>query len=376
MKLLFTGGGTGGHFYPIIAIVEEIKKIANEEKLVEPTLYYMSDSPYDRNVLIDNNLIFKQIPAGKLRRYFSIENFTDIFKTIFGIIKAFFVIFKIMPDVIFGKGGYGSFPALFVAKIFGIPVVIHESDSVPGKVNTWAGKFAKRIAISYPEAVSYFPEKRTALIGNPVRKGIMKTEREGARQFLNFEKEIPVVLILGGSQGSQIINQTILDILPKLVEKFQIIHQAGEFNLEEVKKLSESLLKNNQFKNRYRPFDYLNDEAIRMSAGSADIVVSRAGASAISEIASWGLPSVIIPISDSNGDHQRKNAFDYAKSGSAVVIEEKNLTGSVLFFQLEKLLENKEKLSQMSESAKSFAKPDSAYKIAKEILNIALTHER
>src|SRR3989344_4523548 len=138
MKILFTGGGSGGHFYPIIAIAQEIKDVVKEERLLEPHLYYLSPDPYDKRMLFENNIIYRKSPAGKYRRYFSIKNFFDFFKTGWGIIKAVFQVFFIFPDVILSKGGYASFPTLLAARLFRIPLVIHESDSIPGKVNVWA----------------------------------------------------------------------------------------------------------------------------------------------------------------------------------------------------------------------------------------------
>ena len=160
MKIVFTGGGTGGHFYPIIAVAEEINKIAKEEKLLEPELFYIAPDPYDKRALYENNITFKKSPAGKMRRYFSFWNFLDIFKTAFGVIKSTFQIFSIYPDVVFSKGGYASFPTVFASKILRIPVIIHESDAVPGRANLWAGKFARKVAVSYPEAVSYFEKEK------------------------------------------------------------------------------------------------------------------------------------------------------------------------------------------------------------------------
>ncbi len=151
MKILFTGGGTGGHFYPIIAVAKEIQKVTKQEKLLAPELYYMAPTPYDARELFENNILYQKIAAGKMRRYFSIRNFFDLFKTGWGVLSAVFAVFSLYPDVIFGKGGYGSFPVLLAAKLFRIPVIIHESDVKPGRVNTWAGKFAYRVMISHPD---------------------------------------------------------------------------------------------------------------------------------------------------------------------------------------------------------------------------------
>jgi UDP-N-acetylglucosamine--N-acetylmuramyl-(pentapeptide) pyrophosphoryl-undecaprenol N-acetylglucosamine transferase len=155
MKIVFTGGGTGGHFYPIIAIAEKVNQIIDRDKIVQAKLYYFSDDPYDKAALFDNGITFKQIPAGKMRVYFSVQNFFDMFKTFTGVVKAVFALFAIFPDVVVGKGGYSSFPTLLAARILGIPVVIHESDSYPGRVNVWAGKFARRVAVSFQEAAQY-----------------------------------------------------------------------------------------------------------------------------------------------------------------------------------------------------------------------------
>ena len=163
MRILFTGGGSGGHFYPIIAIAKELTEIVKEKKLLKPDLYYMSPTDYNPSLLFENGIIYKKNSAGKLRRYFSIKNFFDFFKTGWGTLTSLIMIWRLYPDVVFGKGGYASFPALMSAKILRIPVVIHESDTSPGIVNMWAGKFAQRIAISYPEAAKFFPAGKAVL---------------------------------------------------------------------------------------------------------------------------------------------------------------------------------------------------------------------
>jgi len=375
MKIVFTGGGSGGHFYPIIAVAEEIREITKNENLLEPDLFFLAPDAYDKKALFELGIEFKKISAGKIRRYFSLKNFFDLFKTGWGIIKSVFIVFNIFPDVIFSKGGYGSFPVVLASKIFRIPLVIHESDSVPGKVNEWSGKFAKRIAISYPEASKYFPKEKVAFTGNPIRKDLLNPSDTGAKEFLKLENDTPIIFIIGGSLGSEIINNVVIGSLSRLVEKYQIIHQTGKENFDEVKKLANIELKESKYKNRYKPFDYLNNVAMKMSAGIADLIVSRAG-STIFQIAAWGIPSIIIPITSSNGDHQRKNAFWYASSGACVVIEENNFSDDILISQIEEIMSNETKRNKMIASAKAFAKIDSAKIIAKEILNIALEHEK
>lgn len=376
MKILLTGGGSGGHFYPLIAVAEEINTIVKEEKLLPVELFYMSDAPHDADMLIENNIQFIKIPAGKARRYFSILNFFDIFKTLSGILSATVRLFHIYPDVVFSKGAYTSFPVLVAARFLRIPVFIHESDSTPGRTNLWAGKFAQRIALSYPSAAKFFNASKVAITGNPVRKNIMMAQApETARQFLNLTESIPVILVIGGSLGARTINDKILSILPDLVSQYYVIHQIGKNNMEETLGTASVVLADNKHKDRYRPFDYLDNLNISMAAGAANLAITRAG-STLFEIAHWGIPSIVIPITDSNGDHQRQNAYYYAGFGGATVIEEGNLSPNILLAEIKRILDDKNIAEKMSQGAKSFVTTDAAHLIAKEILNIGLEHEK
>ncbi len=374
MKILFTGGGTGGHFYPIIAVIEALRVLIEEERLVGVEISFMSDSPYDSDTLLKEDVRFVKINTGKMRRYFSFLNVVDIFKTAVAVWKAFWAIYRDFPDVIFGKGGYASFPALFAARVLGIPVMIHESDSVPGVVNRWAGKFAEKIAISFPESLKYFPINKTALIGNPVRKEILGSTPEEAKEVFQLEGNIPTVLILGGSQGSKNINDNVIDVAPEFAKIANVIHQCGKNNFEEVKSRLSIVLEKSPFKSRYHVFSYLNNEDMRNASSISDIVISRAGASSIFEIAAWGLPSILIPLSSSAQNHQRENAYSYARAGAGEVIEENNLSPHLLLSETKILLEDKKRLNAMKEAAKNFAKPKAARQIARELLNLALKH--
>lgn len=378
MKILMTGGGTGGHFYPLIAVAEDIKELCKKEKILDPQLYFMAPEPYNEKELFDHEITFIPCMAGKRRvsaQGFSlILNIIDMFKMGLGVLSAIGKLYTLFPDVVFAKGGYTSFPALMAARILGIPVIIHESDSVPGRVNLWAGKFADRIAISYKEAVQYFPAHKTAYTGNPVRKDVRQPLTTGAFEYLNLELDVPVILILGGSQGARIINDALLSALPHLVDKYQIIHQTGKANFKEVSTTANVILEGNPHIQRYHPFDYLNTLAMRMAAGVATLIISRGG-STIFEIALWGTPSILVPITTSNGDHQRKNSYNYAREGGAIVIEEANLSPEIIVNELERILGNQAILEKMRAGAKKFAKADSSEVLAKEILKIALKHE-
>lgn len=378
MKIAIIGGGSGGHFYPLMAVAESIQKQAREQKLVEPRLYYIGPNPYNPKELFDRGIEFIKVVAGKRRinpKGFSrVRNFFDIFKMGYGCVVALIKMFFLFPDVVFAKGGFAAFPVLFAARVLGIPVIIHESDSVPGRVNVWAGKFAKRIAVAFPEAADYFDKSKIAYTGNPVRKDVAQPLTVGAYEYLDLQKDIPVIAIMGGSQGAKKINDVIVSSIAQLVEKYQVIHQAGRSNIEIVKGMAKLALDGSSHPERYKPVDYLNTMSMRMLAGIADVIVSRSGSS-LFEIALWGVPSIMIPITDSNGDHQRKNAFNYARSGACVVIEESNLTPQILINEISRIVNDRDLRDKMSADAKKFARPDAGDIIAHEVLNIALSHE-
>lgn len=374
MKILFTGAGSGGHFYPLIAVAEAVHDIVREKKLLEPFLYYAAPTPYDRELLVANDITFVPTAAGKMRRYFSVLNFFDYFKTAWGVGRAVVHIFFLYPDVVFAKGGYASFPTLLAARLFRIPVVIHESDAVPGCVNRWAGKFAVKVALSYPEAASFFPKDKIAFTGNPIRKSVLLPAREGAYEFLKLNPDIPIILITCGSQGSMAINDVVLAALPELVKKYQIVHQTGEAHIKEVEGRAKIALADSNYADRYKPFGYLGELATRMSAGAARLAVARAGSS-IFEIAAWGVPSIVIPLPGAAEDHQTKNAFTYARSGAAVVIEQNNLTPGLLVSEINRILGNPDIAHTMATAARDFARVDAARAVAGALLDIALSHE-
>ncbi|MEX2028904.1 MAG: UDP-N-acetylglucosamine--N-acetylmuramyl-(pentapeptide) pyrophosphoryl-undecaprenol N-acetylglucosamine transferase [Candidatus Paceibacterota bacterium] len=380
MKIVFTGGGTGGHFYPIIAVAQKVNKIIDQEKILGAKLYYTSNDPYDKAMLFENGLLYEEISAGKMRTHTSFKGFfmnlLDLFKIFLGVINAVFKIFSIYPDVVFGKGGYASFPTILAARILRIPVVIHESDSAPGRVNKWAGRFAKKIAVSFVEAADYFSKKQIAWTGQPIRTEIeYPARREEALKYFKLDDNLPTILVFGGSQGAELVNNTILDALPRLVENYQIIHQTGVRNFTTVANRAEVVLADNPNKSRYISMAFFNPLALRMSAGVATLVISRAG-SMLFEIASWGLPSILIPITNTNMDHQKKNAFSYARVGACSVVEEMNMTANILSSEIERIIEDKEGYEQMAKAAKDFHKPDAAMKIARALVDIALGHEK
>ncbi len=375
MKILFTGGGTGGHFYPIIAVAEAVSSLAAKEGFSEPELFYVSDSPMDASLLLQKKLQYVEVSAGKRRTYASIQNFIDIFRTITGFFSALWKLFRIYPDVIFSKGGYASFPILLSAKILFIPVVIHESDSVPGRVNAWSAKFAKYIAISYPEAVNAFEHKdRVAYTGQPIRKDLMQPIDVDVRTAFNLPENAPIILILGGSQGAQAINDLIVDALPTLLDKAIIIHQAGDANLDWVRTRASGILAEHPHASWYLPYGFIDSQTLRAFGAAATLVVSRAG-STIFEIAMWGKPSILIPLPIAHGDHQRVNAYAYARTGAAIVLEQSNLKSSILLTTISTIISDMSRQEEMSAAAHSFFVPDAPEKIATALLSIASSHQ-
>ena len=378
MTIVFTGARSGGHFYPIIAIAEAMNDLVREKHLVAPKLYYLASAPFDEKALFENGIAFIPIPAGKLRRYTSFRNFTDFFITFVGTISALITLFRLYPDVVMSKGGYGSVPTVLAAHILRIPVVIHESDTKPGRANLFAAKFATKIAISFDSAAKYFPknvQSKIARTGIPIRKALTRVETEGARQYLGLEPQIPTILILGGSQGAARINETILSALPNLVSFANIIHQTGPAHSKNAEAVAQVVLAKNPHASRYHPINYLSEMALQRAAGVANIIVSRAGANSIAEIGLWGRPAIIIPIPESVSHDQRTNAYAYAQMGAAIVIEDKNLTPHLLVSEIQRILNDPELGKRMVLGAVGFTDPDAARILASEVLAIALSHE-
>lgn len=378
MTIVFTGGGSGGHFYPIIAIAEAINDLVEEKHLIAPKLYYLATDKFDEKALFENGISFIAVPAGKMRRYASIRNVTDLFVTFAGIISAVITLFRLYPDVVMSKGGYASVPTVLAARLLGIPVVIHESDAKPGRANLLAAKFAKKIAISFESAAAFFPKKvqsKIARTGIPIRKALTRVETEGAQQYLGLEKQIPTILILGGSQGAMKINEAVISALPDLVSFANIIHQTGRANFKEVSTIAQVVLGKDSNASRYHPIDYLSEISLQRSAGIADVVVSRAGANSIAEIGLWKKPAILIPIPESVSHDQRSNAYGYAQTGAAVVIEEENLTPHLIVSEIQRIVKDPELGKRMAASAEGFTDPDAARILAHELLALSLAHE-
>ncbi|OGI29388.1 MAG: undecaprenyldiphospho-muramoylpentapeptide beta-N-acetylglucosaminyltransferase [Candidatus Moranbacteria bacterium RIFOXYA12_FULL_44_15] len=364
MRIVLTGGGTGGHIVPLITVAQKIK-----EKTPDAEFIFMGQGgEMAENFMRQAGIPVKSIWSGKVRRYFSPLNFLDAFKVPVGIIQSLFWLLVYMPDAVFGKGGHGSVPVVLAAWAYRIPVLIHESDSNPGLANSMLSKFAERVAVSYPEAEKYFPSSQVVLTGNPVRTDIAQGDAEKARREYNLIESRKTIFVVGGSQGARIINSKIVEILPELLKKYQVIHQTGKKNFDDVcRKAGELGIKAGY--GGYFPLALYGDELKDILAAS-DLVVSRASATTISEIAAAGKPAILIPLENSANNHQKMNAYSVAKRGGCLVLEEENLGEIFLFDKITEIMEDEQLRNKLSTNIRAFYHPDAAEKIVEGILGM------
>ena len=378
IRILFTGGGTGGHIYPLIAVAVEAQALAAGKGIDLEIRYLGAYGPY-RGLLERNGMRVGGIIGSKLRRYFSLANLIEAPKMLIGMIQALVKVGLFRPQAVFSKGGPGALPVVWASKFYRIPILVHESDAVPGMTSLWTGRYAQEVAVSFESAAKYFPGK-TLLTGNPIRKYLLAEEpeiktQEGFKKFFGFDPQLPLLLFLGGSQGAVRLNNFVLQNLQALLPKYQILHQTGVANYDRVVREFSGFAETAEgapLKNRYQPVPYFNDD-IRLAMRAADVVVSRSGAGSIFEIAAFGKPSVLIPLPEAAQNHQLANAREYAASGAALVLEEKDLNIEGFAAAADSGLANEQKKAAMSEAALKFSKPDAAKQIAAEIYKLAGT---
>ncbi|MCR4328598.1 MAG: UDP-N-acetylglucosamine--N-acetylmuramyl-(pentapeptide) pyrophosphoryl-undecaprenol N-acetylglucosamine transferase [Patescibacteria group bacterium] len=371
IRVVLTGGGSGGHTIPLLAVAEELQKIATEKKL-ELHVNYLG--PYDAftELVRASGIKTSRIAAAKLRSYSIFQNILDIPKFFVGIIQAFWSLFWIMPNVIFSKGGPGAFPVVLAGWFYRIPILIHDSDAIPGVTNILSSRFANRVALGFDRAKNYFDEKKTAVTGNPIRPWMIVDvpDQRNAKQSLGFKPELPLTLILGGSQGSRRINEFIVTHLALITEETQILHQTGAGNVAEIETLSKAALGEASYQSTYRLVPYL-DKDLKSALAAADCIVMRAGASSINEAAAFGKPAILIPLPESAHDHQRANALAFERAGGAVILEEENLFIGIFLSALKKILQDHDHYEKMAQSARSFFKQGAAETLAREVFLLA-----
>jgi len=368
MRILLTGGGTGGHLFPLLAVAKAIQK---ESKEPVKFLYLGPCNKFSEEILKTGGIRTSHVLTGKWRRYFSLKNLLDIVKLPIGIIQALVKVLMFMPDVVFSKGGYGSVPAVIASRIYWIPIVIHESDAVPGKANRFMEHLADVVATAYNMTSGFTNPAKTVFTGNPIREDILDGDAVKAKEALGIKSGKPILLVLGGSQGAKKINEVVIKILPRLLATYEVVHQCGEKNLDETGDLAgKAGVKPGR--EGYHLFPFLQDSKGEMknALSIADLVLSRAGATAISEIAAYGKPGILIPIKGSANNHQLHNAFEVAKQGGAIALKEENLTPELLLGKIDILMNDGPLRKSMGEKAKAFYNADAAQKIAQAVLKL------
>jgi UDP-N-acetylglucosamine--N-acetylmuramyl-(pentapeptide) pyrophosphoryl-undecaprenol N-acetylglucosamine transferase len=369
MRILLTGGGSGGHIFPLVAVLRKIIEILNEKGEASPEFLFVGPDGFSKEVFKGEGIRAKIILSVKIRRYFSFQNIVDAFKLPVAFVQAYIHTFLFMPDVIFAKGGYGSVLVVLWGWIFRIPIVIHESDAVPGMGNRILAKLARVIIVSFDATVPFFAKRKTLALGNPIRDELFKNARKLGVLPLHSGK--PIIFVLGGSQGAQEINELMLGAADLLVKKYEIIHQCGDKNFETVEKGLLLFVQSEEERALYHLYSRLSEDELHDAYLTSSVIVSRAGSGAIFEIAAARKPSILIPYSAAASNHQEKNAHLYAETGAALVLEGENLTPHLLISSIEQIVDDAAKVQVMSEAASRFAKPDAAKRIAEELLKFA-----
>lgn len=313
-KIILTGGGTAGHVTPNIALMPRLKELGYE------IFYIGSYNGIEKGLIEKQDIPYYGISSGKLRRYFDPKNFSDPLKVLKGYAQARSLMHKLKPDIVFSKGGFVSVPVVLAAKHARIPVIIHESDITPGLANKLAIPSASKVCCNFPETLAHLPEGKAIVSGSPIRSELLTGSKEKAYTYTGLMSDKPVILIIGGSLGSQVINEAVRRLLPKLLPTYQFIHLCGKGNLDPTLHHMDG----------YVQYEYVTDELADLFA-VADLVISRAGANAICELQALCKPNILIPLSKaaSRGD-QILNANSFKKQGFSYVIEEENLTEQTL----------------------------------------------
>lgn len=374
--ICFTGGGTAGHIYPGLAVVDELKTIYSKNNENVYAIWIGSSKGMDKNIVtksIDANgnktaQRFYGIPSGKLRRYFSVKNFFDIFKIIAGFFCSFFIFIKEKPAVLFSKGGFVSVPPCLAAKILKIPVYTHECDFTLGLANRINLKSAKKMFVSYIETkdnISDSEKNKVIVTGNPVRSVFYNTNMQKGLNFLglNSDYKKPILLVLGGSLGANQINQLVYENIVFLCKNFITVHQTGLINTQ--KDISKSL--SEEYKNQYFPYEFIYEQMPDVLS-CADVVLSRAGANSIWEAAVLLKPMILIPLcgNGTRGD-QVDNALFFEKKGAAKVLLGKNANSEHFVSVLSEFIDKNERLKYSENLKKIIENEKPAKKIAEYI---------
>ena len=325
-RIILTGGGSAGHVTPNIALIPKLQELGYDIQ------YIGSYQGIEKDLIEPFGIPYHGISSGKLRRYFSVQNFTDPFRVLKGLGQAHKLIHDLKPDVIFSKGGFVSVPVVLAGKHNHVPVIIHESDMTPGLANKLAIPGASKVCCNFPETLQHLPKEKAVLTGSPIRQELLSGNKLAALDFCGFTADKPVILVIGGSLGAVAVNNAVRSALPKLLENFQVIHLCGKG------KMDEPLMDTKG----YRQFEYIKDE-LRDLFALADIVISRAGANAICELLALRKPNLLIPLSAnaSRGD-QILNARSFERQGFSIVLEEEETNDETLLTAVHDLYKHRD----------------------------------
>lgn len=352
--IAFTGGGTAGHVFPALAVLDALA-----ERRIVRLVWIGSASGMEREILGRRGIPYYGIPSGKLRRYLSLRNLTDLFLILAGILASLYILLKERPALIFSKGGYVTVPPLLAARLLRIPAFTHESDLNPGLATRINSRLCEKVLVSFPETAGYFPPALRGKVvhtGNPVRPAILTGDPRAGRELVGCPPGRRMLLVLGGSLGSAFLNQAVLDGLPRLSRSCFVVHQMGAEHYRPAREAG------------YWPVAFLGDELPHLFA-ACDLVLCRAGANTLWELAALGKPAVLVPLAEhaSRGD-QIENARFFAARGAALVVGEQEAGQGRLVEEVLALVENESRLAEMGGRARALAGPRAAERIAQMLL--------
>jgi len=368
LKIAITGGGTGGHIYPAIAVAQNLKQDNDIEKI----FYIGCEKNMEKEAAEKENIEFYSIKVSGMPRKNILKLTIWLFELFFAVVESVTHLSKLKPDAVFGTGGYVSGAVLIAAKILNIPFVMHDSDAHPGIVSRFMARWAYAVTVSFEQAKTYISAKNIVLSGNPIRSDFMQIKKEEAIKKLGIDADKKTILVMGGSQGAQTINNALINAVFSLVNDFgfQVIHQTGKKNyathIEELIKKHPELEKNKNY--IVQPF--FNNMELPMNA--ADVAVARAGSLSISELNLCGLPSILVPYPYAAADHQRFNALAMQNAGASVFLADAECTSDRLIELICDILHNADKLENMRQANIKLAKPQATANIVKLIKETAL----
>jgi UDP-N-acetylglucosamine--N-acetylmuramyl-(pentapeptide) pyrophosphoryl-undecaprenol N-acetylglucosamine transferase len=347
-KIVLTGGGTAGHVTPNIALLPVLQAQGY-------SVYYIGGKGIEKSLITEKKVPFYTISTGKLRRYFDLKNITDLFRIAAGFFQSIYYLFRVRPSVVFSKGGFVSVPVVWAATLLRIPVIIHESDITPGLANRLSIPFAKKICFSFEETAKYLPSEKRVNTGLPIRPELLNGSKEKGVELCGFKNDKPVLLIIGGSQGSLTINTVLRDALPQLLNTFNVCHICGPGN------------RGNVVEN-YAQFEYVKEELAHLLAAS-DLVISRSGATTLFELLALQKPSLLIPLGAGSRGDQVLNAQSFQNKGFSHVLLQDNLTIQTLVESVDKVFAQRESL--IAEMKKSSSLQSGVEKIISLIESVA-----